>query len=84
MPFTEVKCDEVRRVLPYAHGGRSQKESALGRALGRVVAHEVYHFLAHTTEHAKKGLAKASQSWLDLISKSGSSAFACPANLLRQ
>jgi hypothetical protein len=37
--------------------------------MGRVVAHELYHVLARTTSHAERGLAKASQSLKDLVSK---------------
>lgn len=70
LPFTEVKCEQVRKTLRYA--GRTEcdqeKQGALGRAMGRVVAHEMYHALAGTTVHATKGLAKASQSLRDLVS----------------
>jgi hypothetical protein len=70
LPFSEVRCDEVRRALAYLHPDASQRErqKALGLALGRVVAHELYHILAHTTAHAVRGLAKAAESMDDLIS----------------
>lgn len=70
LPFGEVECDQVRKSLSYvgAEANYQQKQFALGRALGRVVAHELYHMLAQTTQHASRGLAKASQTWKDLIS----------------
>jgi hypothetical protein len=70
LPYTEVKCDEIREALSYLQPGSGQKErqKALGIALGRVVAHELYHILARTRQHAARGLAKASQSLEDLIS----------------
>jgi hypothetical protein len=71
LPFSEVECDKVRQVLPYAPPRERQK--ALGLALGRVVAHELYHFLADKTKHAGAGLASATHDWLELIS--GAAAF---------
>jgi len=71
MPYGEVLCDQVRKALAYLPPGADQKERqrALGLALGRVVAHELYHMLARTTAHAGRGLAKASQSFEDLVSE---------------
>jgi hypothetical protein len=71
LPYSEVKCDVVRRALSFLSpkASKEQKQEALGIALGRVVAHELYHVLAHTTSHAQRGLAKASQPLKDLISK---------------
>jgi hypothetical protein len=66
LPFSEVRCDEVRKALPYA--APSDRPTALGRALGRIVAHELHHLLADTTRHAAAGLAKATHDWLELIS----------------
>jgi hypothetical protein len=66
MPFSDVHCDQVRKVLPYAPARERQR--ALGLALGRVVAHELYHFLADKTKHAGTGLASATHDWLELIS----------------
>ena len=65
LPYSEVRCDEVRKVLPYAP---NRPQQALGRALGRVVAHELYHLVAGTTRHAAAGLTKATHNWLELIS----------------
>ena len=69
LPFTEVRCDEVKRALAYLRPEASQRErqKAFGIALGRVVAHEIYHILARTTGHAAHGLAKASESLEDLV-----------------
>jgi hypothetical protein len=70
LPFSEVKCDEVRKALAYVKpgAGQAERQRALGLALGRVVAHELYHILAGTTAHASEGLAKAYQSLTDLVS----------------
>ena len=64
LPFSEVQCDQVRRILAY--GPPKDRQKALGLALGRVVAHELYHFLSNTTKHAATGLAAATHDWLDL------------------
>jgi hypothetical protein len=71
LPFSEVRCDVVRRALSYLAPATSkeQRQEALGVAMGRIVAHELYHVLARTTLHAEKGLAKASQTLRDLVSK---------------
>jgi hypothetical protein len=71
LPFSEVRCDVVRRAMSYLAPATSkeQRQEALGVAMGRIVAHELYHVLAHTTLHAEHGLAKASQTLKDLISK---------------
>ena len=71
LPFGEIECDQVRSALSYMdpEAGFVERQMALGLALGRVVAHELYHMLAQTTAHAKSGLAKASQSLPDLISR---------------
>ena len=71
LPFSEVRCDVVRQALSYLApaSSKEQRQEALGLAMGRVVAHELYHVLARTTSHAEKGLAKASQTLRDLISK---------------
>jgi hypothetical protein len=69
-PYSEVECDQVRQALSYLAPGADmrEKQQALGRALARVVAHELYHVFAKTTEHAAKGLAKASQPLQELVS----------------
>ena len=71
LPYSEVKCDVVRRALSYLSpkASREQKQEALGIAMARVVAHELYHVLAHTTTHTHRGLAKASQPLKELVSK---------------
>lgn len=73
LPFTEVRCDEVKRALAYLRPEANQRErqKAFGVALGRVVAHELYHILARTTAHAGRGLAKASESLPDLVTAGG-------------
>jgi hypothetical protein len=73
LPFGEVRCDVVRGALSYLTpaASKEQRQEALGLAMGRVVAHELYHVLARTTVHAERGLAKATQSLRDLISKQG-------------
>lgn len=69
LPFTEVRCDEVKRALAYVRPEATERERqrAFGIALGRVVAHELYHILARTTGHAAHGLATASESLQDLV-----------------
>lgn len=71
LPFTEVQCDQIRQALAYLRPGAlpSERQSAMGVALGRVVAHELYHILAKTTSHAAAGLAKATQSLEELVSR---------------
>ena len=70
LPFSEVRCDEVRNALAFLRPGANfvERQRALGLALGRVVAHELYHILGSTTGHASQGLAKASHSLDDLVS----------------
>jgi hypothetical protein len=71
LPFSEVRCDEVRKALSYLEptASQEQRQVALGMAMARVVAHELYHILARTTKHAMQGLAKASQPLPELVSK---------------
>ena len=64
LPFSDVQCDEVRKVLAY--GTPPDRQKALGLALGRVVAHELYHLLVDKTKHATAGLTKATHTWIDL------------------
>ncbi len=71
LPFTDVRCDEVRKVM--ADGVPTDRQKALGMALGRIVAHELYHLLADTSKHAGAGLAKASHDWMELVG--GTAAF---------
>ncbi len=72
LPLSEVQCNEVRTALAYVRPWADGKDRqvAWGMALGRVVAHELYHILARTTNHARHGLAQASQSLKDLVSNS--------------
>jgi hypothetical protein len=72
LPFSEVECDQVRKTVDYDPQStcEQEKQTALGRAMGRVVAHELYHVLANTTAHTGRGLAKASQSFRDLVTGS--------------
>jgi len=71
VPFSEVECDRIRDALAYLNpgAGRKERQKAFGVALARVVAHELYHVLAHTTTHAGTGLAKASETLQDLVTK---------------
>ncbi|MFB3825637.1 MAG: hypothetical protein ACE15B_02665 [Bryobacteraceae bacterium] len=68
LPFSEVRCDAVRRTLPEVEAGTPEqaRQGELGRAMGRVVAHELYHVLANTTHHGEEGLAKATQDFSEL------------------
>jgi hypothetical protein len=70
LPYTKVRCDEIRKALAYVKpgAGAMQLQQALGLALGRVVAHELYHILARSASHASEGLAKTSQLLRDLVS----------------
>jgi hypothetical protein len=70
LPYSEVRCDAVRRVLPGLEfsADRGKGDAALGRVLGRVLAHELYHVLGGTTHHADTGIAKAVQSTDELTS----------------
>jgi hypothetical protein len=70
LPYSEIECDKILKTLPFMQEGatQSEKQSIFGRALGYVVAHELYHILARTTHHAGSGLAKAKETWRDLVS----------------
>lgn len=69
LPYTEVRCDEVRKALAYLRPGANavERQMALGRALGRVLAHELYHILANAKSHPSKGLARAVEPLPELI-----------------
>jgi len=71
LPFTDVKCNEIRRYLQSELLGRqtAKQEQIYGRALGRVVAHELYHIFAATEEHAKDGVARSFHTRRDLTEK---------------
>jgi hypothetical protein len=73
LPYTEVRCDEVRKALAFLEpgAGEAERQLALGRALGRVLAHELYHILANAKTHASHGLARAVEPLEDLVSPKG-------------
>lgn len=64
LPYGQVFCDALRRVLPVAEFDidRTRGDAILGRAAGRVLAHELYHILKQTTHHPATGIAKAFQN----------------------
>lgn len=68
LPFTDVKCNEIRRFLaPELVRIQSVKRDAVyGKALGRVVAHELYHILAETESHGSDGVARSFHTRRDL------------------
>ncbi len=70
LPFTEVRCGEVRRFISQAlNAQRQQEQSALlGRALGRVLSHEMFHMFAATREHGHAGVARPAHSVRELAS----------------
>lgn len=70
LPFSEIDCDRVRGFLDAADSNQAGRESRLGRATGRVLAHELYHVLLDTSEHGKKGIAKAVHTPAALLSRS--------------
>lgn len=75
LPYSQVRCDAVRRVLPsieYGAHGRAA-DNALGRVMARVLAHELYHALLGTVRHGSSGLAKGFQTTEEL--RSGEVAF---------
>ncbi len=71
LPFTSVKCDEIRRFLLSSLTGNqpAKQEQIYGKALGRVVAHEMYHIFADTEVHGKEGVARASHTRRNLTDK---------------
>lgn len=72
LPFSDVDCDRVRRLIAPSTLGTSQseRERLFGRALGRVLAHELYHIFGNTTKHASLGVAKAFYTAGELVSDS--------------
>jgi hypothetical protein len=68
-PFSEVKCDEVSRVVRSAMSGSDYVHADLlmGRALGRVLAHEVVHIMSKSGTHGHAGVAKSALSARQLI-----------------
>lgn len=70
LPYGQVYCDALRRVLPVAEFDvdRTRGDAILGRAVGRVLAHELYHILKQTTHHPATGIAKAIQTSNELTS----------------
>ena len=71
LPFSDVKCDEIRRFLAsnLALVAPQKQDSVYGKALGRVVAHELYHIFAATEEHSAGGVARASHSRRELTAR---------------
>ena len=67
LPYSDIACDKVARILPSGVGDR---QIALGRLLGRIVAHEIYHSVANVTQHAASGIAKGTHSATDLAAGS--------------
>jgi hypothetical protein len=69
LPFVSIVCDNVHRLLADAiqDATPARQKELLGRAYGRVLAHELYHILAQTSEHANRGIAKASFTPTDLL-----------------
>ncbi len=69
IPFSEVKCDEVRSTLGVGHlpANPDLRELLYGRALGRVLAHELLHVLSRSGEHTKDGVAQKYLSAARLI-----------------
>ncbi len=61
LPFIQVDCDEVSRLLrsKCCWQTRSRQAKLYARALARVLAHEIYHAIGQTTKHTSKGLTKA-------------------------
>jgi hypothetical protein len=71
LPFTEVRCDQMRQFLGVEMSGRKDKDNAatMGRALGRVLSHEMFHMLAGTRSHARSGVARPAHSVQELASE---------------
>ena len=70
LPFGEVDCNSLRQFIAPALRflDMDQKNAALARAIARVSAHEIYHMLTQSEKHARKGIARASQTRTDLTS----------------
>ena len=59
IPFSEVRCDEVRVALAgHLWGSPDAKDVTYGRALGKVLAHELLHVINRSGRHAKRGFAE--------------------------
>jgi hypothetical protein len=60
IPFSEVKCDDVRSALGTAHlpANPAERDLLYGRALGRVLAHELFHVLHASAVHSKSGVTQ--------------------------
>ena len=69
LPFVEVHCDRVARLLAASIASEApyRRNLLVGRALARVLAHEIYHVLGQVQHHQESGLAKARFSARDLI-----------------
>ena len=71
LPFISLDCKAVSDLLgsAIAELPAGQRDLAYGRAMARLLAHELYHFLTQTTHHTKSGIAKASVTAGELLSK---------------
>ncbi len=71
LPFSEVDCNRVRDFVQRVLAPETAKvrDELFGKALARVLAHELYHVFGNTTHHASCGVAKASYSVTDLLSR---------------
>jgi hypothetical protein len=69
IPFSEVRCDQVRSALVSAHlpSNPDARELLYGRALGRVLAHELIHVINRSAKHTKEGVAQKYLSAARLI-----------------
>lgn len=71
LPFADVRCDSIRQLIARElnRQPRQDREEVLGRAMGRVLAHELYHIMLRTTSHGRIGLARETQSSMDLTAE---------------
>jgi hypothetical protein len=71
LPFSDVDCDSIRGFLQadLLRMKAGDRDEAYGRAVGRVLAHELYHIFANTEKHGTSGVAKATYSVHELLSR---------------
>jgi hypothetical protein len=70
LPFADILCDQIHKFIltPLRSGANAAiRDQMLGRALARVIAHELYHIVLKTKEHGKSGIARATQSAMQLV-----------------
>ena len=72
MPFAEVACDKVERVVRpvLAPSDYTRADQLMGRAMGRVLAHELVHILTKSISHGSSGVARSELSGKQLIAAS--------------